>query len=483
MNRFASNSSRHFKFGTIATLVKCFSHFAAIVLSMLILTSEVLAAGNFDARGGPLFSDPSCTGTGGGGVICGVVGTNDALRVNRFNGTTWSGFVSLGGVVIGKPSCTYTGNVGAQGLCAVIGTDGSVFVIRFNGVTWSGFQRLVQADGSVLRSISDPACTGIQGTNQVICAMIGVNSALYVNRFDGANWSGFVSLGGAHLFNPTCTEDLTFGGALCGAATTAGQLRVRRFNGTSWAPAQLLNPHSLITADPSCTSVAQLQFVCGVRGANNSLFVSRFDAVAWLPFQNLGGVLTSKPSCTPYNTLSATPKVICAARDLFSQLLVTVSSDGDHWNALQRRTGINMTGDPSCTLLGGTHALCGVRGTDNQLYTDPQTEMEVSVTAPPSAAIQPASLSVTRTGAGDFFIDANAAVTNGQPPFTFSWVAAGFNVDNPTGSTATISTSLVLCDSLSGTAALTVTDALGRTASASAHVSFTSKPPAGKACP
>lgn len=482
MNTLFPNSYRFFRYGDIRILFQTMVSVASLALAILLPISEVLAAGNFDARGGPLFSDPSCTGTGGG-AICAVVGTDDSLRVNLFNGSAWSGFTNLGGIVIGKPSCTYTGNAGNQALCAAVGTDSTIFVNRFNGTSWSGFSRLVQADGSSLRSVSDPACTGIQGTNQVICAIIGTNRALYADRFDGVKWSGFVNLGGALLFNPTCTEDLTFGGALCGAVTTAGQLRVRHFNGTSWGPAQVLNAHTFINADPSCTFVAQSQFVCGARGANNALYVSHFDAVAWLPFQNLGSVLASKPSCTPYNTLSATPKVVCAARDLFSQLLVTVSSDGDHWNAFQQRTGINMTGDPSCTLLGGTHALCGVRGTDNQLYTDPQTEVEVSVPAPPSAAIQPASLTLTRTGAGDFAIDANAAVTNGQPPFTFSWVAAGFNVDNPTGSTATISTFLVLCDSLSGTAALTVTDALGRTANASAHVSFTSKPPAGKPCP
>ena len=81
----------------------------------------------------------------------------DAMKkslLGSVDGTSWSGFTDhLGGIIIGRPSCTNVGLDHVQALYAVIGTDGSVFAIRFDGTSWGGFQAL---NG---RSMSDPACT------------------------------------------------------------------------------------------------------------------------------------------------------------------------------------------------------------------------------------------------------------------------------------------------------------------------------------
>src|SRR5215467_5075748 len=223
------------------------SHIGKTVLSVTAITLAILCkltpaqAQVFSAlqdQRGVLGSDPNCTNGNAlhGAATCGVVGVDGALYVNRFDG---SGFTNLGGIVIGKPSCTQFGP-NPQALCAVVGTDASVFVNVSSRVpgnpSWSGFLPL----GGV--SISDPVCTGLlPSSNQAICAIIRPNGSLAVAMTsDGAGqkWTTFadLNLGGTHKFNPTCTAVINFVGALYGAVTTAGDFRVKFFNGTTWDP-------------------------------------------------------------------------------------------------------------------------------------------------------------------------------------------------------------------------------------------------------
>jgi hypothetical protein len=347
----------------MSNLVKTILSVTAIISTVLCQLTTAQATWNgLQDLGGSLTTDPSCTFRGNG-AICGIVDAGGQLEVNRFDGSNWSGFTDhLGGIVIGRPSCSYfgVGNVGA--FCAVVGTDSSVFANFFDGASWSGFQSLNGV------SISDPACTGIVGSNQAFCAIIGTNGSLEVNHFDGANWMGFENLGGSHIFNPTCTDDFHLG-ALCGGVTTTGQLRLRHFNGTSWEPPTILTlpNNTFITADPSCTFINQDQMICGVRGSDSALYVSRFDGISFLPFQNLGGILAAKPTCTSDNIGSPTPMAVCAVRDISSHLFVNQFTNTT-WSGYQQIRGANINGAPSCTILSVAQALCGVKGTDNSLW-------------------------------------------------------------------------------------------------------------------
>jgi hypothetical protein len=175
------------------------------------------------------------------GAICGVVGTNGHLYVDRFDG---SGFTDLGGQVVGKPSCTYLNDV-VQAFCGVRGTDSAVYV-NFSSPfatnpSWSGFQRI----GGV--SISDPVCTSLFNPNggQAICAIIRPNGALAISMTsDGSSWAAFADRFGGTQFNPTSTIFFNGGptpqssGALCGAVTTAGGFQVEFFNGETWTKPQ-----------------------------------------------------------------------------------------------------------------------------------------------------------------------------------------------------------------------------------------------------
>ena len=109
------------------------------------------------------------------------------------------------------------------------------------------------------QSISEPACVGTAflGFSATHCAIIGVNSALHVNTFNGTQWSGFKRLGGSYIYNPTCTQDWTFGGVFCAAVTMGAKLEGWRKRTTG---AWVKMPEAVgeqVTADPSCAGIGR----------------------------------------------------------------------------------------------------------------------------------------------------------------------------------------------------------------------------------
>jgi hypothetical protein len=375
------------------------SHIGKTFLSVTAITLTILCkltpaqAQVFSAlqdQGGILMSDPSCTYGNAlrGAATCAVVGVDGALYVNRFDG---NGFTDLGGLVIGKPSCTQFGP-NPQALCAVLGTDSSVFVNVSSHVpgdpSWSGFRPL----GGV--SISDPVCTGLPGTFQAICAIIRPNGSLAVAMTsDGAgqNWTTFadLNLGGTLRFNPTCTAfNLMPGHALCGAVTMAGDFRVKFFDGTTWdtnATIVTFPPNISIMSDPSCTMVTSgsggQHGICGVRGSDSALYVSQFNGTTFSQFQSLGGFIVGAPSCTSEIVEPARPMAVCAVRGIYNGLYVNQFNSGA-WSGFEPIAGPIINGDPSCrTVLpgpGGSSLAvvwCGVKSTASELW--------VTVSSPP----------------------------------------------------------------------------------------------------
>jgi hypothetical protein len=373
-------------------LVKAFIGFTVIVLTTLCKLTPAPAQDVFSAlqdQAGILASDPSCAITNNG-AFCAVVGYGGGLFIDTYSGGSWSGLQNKGGIVIGKPSCTRFSTF-VQALCGTIGTAGDVWVIVFDGTSWSW-----RSIGGT--SISNPACAGFVGG--AVCAVIGTNSHLFASTTsDGVNWSPWqdVNLGGTLIFNPTCT-DIGFGTVLCGAVTTAGELRTMQFSGM--APINPVtitfppNSNMSITSDPSCAGVNMNDVICGVRGSDSALYFGEFPrGVPALPqFNFVGGVLAGAPSCASENTAQAVnPGAelmrFCAVRGTDSTLYVTQLIPLGFcllnrpcpiysFQAIPPTT-IDIKGDPSCTfmlvpILKGTQSqpqvLCGVKTTNSQLW-------------------------------------------------------------------------------------------------------------------
>jgi hypothetical protein len=384
----------------MSRVVKTFTSITAIILTTLCKLTPAPALDVFSAlqnQAGILASDPSCT-VGGNVAICAVVGIGGHLFVDTYNGTSWSGLQDKGGIVIGKPSCTHFNLGNVQALCGTIGTDGAVWVNVFNGTSWN-----FRSIGGV--SISNPACTGFAGG--AICTVIGTNSHLFASTTsDGVTWSAFqdLNLGGTLIFNPMCMDIAwaNFPAALCGAVTTAGELRVISFNGMTWDSNPTIitfppNSNMSITADPSCAAVNTAKIIiCGVRGSDSALYVSQSfvnqqTGVTTFPqFSFVGGILAGAPSCASENITSfSTLMPVCAVRGTDSVLYITqfvpatfciINRPCVIQYSYQAIPTTDIKSDPSCTFMlvsvpvkpsgkvSQPEVLCGVKTTDSQLW-------------------------------------------------------------------------------------------------------------------
>ena len=128
-----------------------------------------------------------------------------------------------------------------------------------------------------------------------------------------------------------------------------------------------------IVGNPSCVHDDLLTLTCAVRGTDNALYAISFDPEANFStgFQRLGGIAVSNPSCTP--GAFSFPKVICGVVGPdnalyaigFETALPGVRSASS--TGYERLGGI-VVDDPSCGVDQSITA-CGVKGTDNFLYS------------------------------------------------------------------------------------------------------------------
>jgi hypothetical protein len=262
-------------------------------------------------------SNPSCTSFATSQVICGALGTDGGLYVNWYNGGSWSGF-GLGGVYTSNPSCASVGTYQVTGrgtnrvICAGLGIDKALYVNLFDGNSWSG----TRLPGVYT---SDPSCAPL-GASEVICGALGTDKALYVNRFNGSSWSG-IRLPGVYTSNPSCasiganqitgTTVVTTNQAVCAGLGTDKALYVNRFNGNSWSGIRL---PGVYISDPSCAPFSENRVACAGLGTDQALYVNLFSGSSWNGLR-LPGVYTSNPSCAPLGGIIVTDRVQIVSTD------------------------------------------------------------------------------------------------------------------------------------------------------------------------
>jgi hypothetical protein len=132
--------------------------------------------------------------------------------VARFNGSTWTPFLNIGGIAANNLSCTTAGITG-QVLCSVRGQNSGQFVNRFNGGAWAlaGWTGWGSLGGNIG---SDASCAS-QGVGLYTCGIYGAtDGALWVNVFNSTSWSGWLKIGQTAIGRPSCSA-LSLGKAIC----------------------------------------------------------------------------------------------------------------------------------------------------------------------------------------------------------------------------------------------------------------------------
>ncbi len=124
------------------------------------------AAGRISAAS--LTSAPAAVSWGPNRIDCFVRGTDNAMWHKWWNGSSWSGWESLGGVLTSAPAVASWGSNRLD--CFVRGTDSHMWHKWWNGSSWSGWEDL----GGII----DGAPAAVSwGPNRIDCFVRGTDNA------------------------------------------------------------------------------------------------------------------------------------------------------------------------------------------------------------------------------------------------------------------------------------------------------------------
>ncbi len=313
-----------------------------------------------------LVSDPACASDAPGKAVCAALGPASTLYVNRFNGTSWSGWSSRGIVGLETPTCSGIGT--GKAICGVRTASLQLTAIQWNGTSWSSPVTV----GSPLES--GPSCA-LLTTGKAICAgratAGGIASSLYSGAsWSTAAWSTLAVLTDATYTAPDCTSDAA-GRAICAYLIGASNVTVREFDGTKWIGP--INLGGRATVPPRCTEAGAAGKVgCFAVGTEAALYQNLFAGGAfslsgWSGFGSLGGLVHGF-DCSQTGQKAGQVRYSCAATALVDNALYTNDYNGASWGGWTSRGG-KYEGAPACFPLDRTttpgKVMCVVRTQGN----------------------------------------------------------------------------------------------------------------------
>ncbi len=140
----------------------------------------------WESRGGVLTSPPAVVSWGPNRIDVFVRGTDNGLWHQWWNGNAWSNWESLGGILTSAPVAV-SGGTGRLDVFAA-GTDNGLWQKAWNGNAWSSWESL----GGVL---SSPPAAVSRGPNRLDVFARGQDNAFLHKYWNGSNWGGWESLG------------------------------------------------------------------------------------------------------------------------------------------------------------------------------------------------------------------------------------------------------------------------------------------------
>ncbi|GGK63994.1 hypothetical protein GCM10011405_09940 [Rufibacter glacialis] len=227
--------------------------------------------GGWESLGGIITSNISAVCWGPNRIDLFAKGTDNALYHKWWNGSAWGGWESLGGAFVGDPVAVSWG--GNRLDIFVRGTDNAMHHRWWNGSSWGGWESL----GGILTSNIAADCWG---ANRIDCFVRGTDNGLYHKWWNGSSWGGWESLGGVITSDPSVVS--WSGNRLdVFAKGTDGAVWHRWWNGSSWGGWETLG--GVITSEVSVTSWAPNRLDLFVRGTNNAMFHKWWNGSAWGP--------------------------------------------------------------------------------------------------------------------------------------------------------------------------------------------------------
>jgi hypothetical protein len=199
----------------------------------------------------------------------------------------WGGWAPLGGQFTSDPAAA----VDTAGTVRVFGrgTDNAIWTEARTGGAWNGWQSL----GG--QFTSDPAVAPDASGNVWVFAR-GTDNGMWVQATNGGSFPGWVPLGGQFTSDPAAAVD------------TAGTVRVfaRGTDNAMWAQAPGHGWQSLggqFTSDPSAVPDASGKVWVFARGTDNAMWTQAASGGAFPGWQSLGGVIGADPASAADSTV------------------------------------------------------------------------------------------------------------------------------------------------------------------------------------
>lgn len=247
-----------------------------------------------DLRGGVGMRAPTpAAATTADGLHVFVRASSGNVAERTLRGSTWSGWTSLGGTVVGGPAAVAIGPTTTA--VVAIGTNNSVYrqTVTDTGATsgWTSLGGTVTSRASVTVAPNGVESVVVRGTN----------GQAYLRQRVGTQWGAWQSLGG--ILNPVApAAAVTASGVLTVAVVgtdSAMYVKTQSAAGT-WSGWRQVG--GAINADVGLSPTAdKTRLVAVVRGAGNQngyVSVGNADATSWTAFTNIGGILASGPAVT-----------------------------------------------------------------------------------------------------------------------------------------------------------------------------------------
>ncbi|MEY2402792.1 MAG: hypothetical protein QOD38_343, partial [Acidimicrobiaceae bacterium] len=175
--------------------------------------------------GGQVLGAPDLATWGSGRVDLVARGTDNAVWLRTFNGSTWGNWINLGGVVIDAPTIVSWGTNRLDVFAT--GTDHQLYhAWSTNGTNWVGWEPL----GGILTSGPDASSWG---PNRLDVVVRGIDGQVW-HRFFNGQWIAWDPLGGQIRGGPASASPQTdrYDVVVRG---TDDHVYIRSWNGAQWS--------------------------------------------------------------------------------------------------------------------------------------------------------------------------------------------------------------------------------------------------------
>lgn len=269
--------------------------------------------------------------TVGGNPIVASRGVDGVPYANSFDGTNWSGWISLGGSATSR---VVLAGLGSTWWALTRRADGSVWVETATSGTWSGTWQSL--GGAVT---SDPAVV-VDATGTLWVFVRGPGDALWMRTFNTSGGTDWSSLGGFLTSDPSAAIDAS--GNIFVTVRGGGNSAyvISRSAGSgSWGPFVGLGGD--VTSDPTVVASGNGAAWVFVLGPSNVVYVNSTTGGSWSGWESIGGAGTSDPAAV----VDSTGTVWAFVRGPGSYLYVQ-SATGGTWGGWQA-LGPTLLDDPA----------------------------------------------------------------------------------------------------------------------------------------